>query len=86
MRRLLLPLAAGVLLLEACPGHGGRPVGPPPEYERPALPPWEAAAPESAPEPAEAAEEPAGPAVEDAGPDAAMAADAGDGGDAGPAR
>jgi hypothetical protein len=36
-------LAAG--LVAACSGHRQRPPGPPPEYERPVVMPWDAGAP-----------------------------------------
>lgn len=40
---LLIALAA--LVVVACPARRGRPSGPPPEYERPVLEPWDAGRP-----------------------------------------
>lgn len=39
----LVPL--GALMVAGCPGNHLRPTGPPPEYEKPVLRAWEAAAP-----------------------------------------
>jgi hypothetical protein len=60
--------------LSGCGGGARRAGGPPPEYERPEIPPWDAGKPvdplEQALERGEAVDQPAGP------PDAAPSADA----------
>ena len=65
---VLLALVAG-----AC-SHHGRPTGPPPEYERPTLPPWDAG------KPVDPLDQVEGEAVDDYGAPAADAGAAEDGG------
>lgn len=45
MRELGLVLACVALALLGCSGSRARPTGPPPEYERPVVAPWDAGAP-----------------------------------------
>lgn len=86
MKRLwVAPL--GALLVAGCPASHLRPTGPPPEYEKPVLPAWEAAAPADPFESLgegdwvdETGDQDAGadgPALDGAVPEAAPAAEAG---------
>lgn len=88
MRRWALLWAGAVALLSGCPGRQPLPQGPPPEYEKPVLPPWDAGQPKPAADPFAAAAE--GKWIDDTGDagnaDAAAARDAGTPVDATPDR
>lgn len=83
-RRRLLPLLVAAAALSGCPGRQPLPQGPPPEYEKPVLAPWDAGQPTRASDPFAAAaqggwvDETGGAANADAGakPDSRSGADA----------